>query len=173
MMLVSSFLHRACREDGIMFWQDLEDLPGLLNAFQYHVLLPRPDVDWPGTRGLIGRDFISKKVRDFRGRRVLSLQAACVHGSCPPHPDGYGHWFRAYPAGDIREHVCGTQARFSSFRRDRFYPWNLQIPERRTQFSKGNPSPRPQPKPEWRYRRRAGRVNAVPPRPACLRVTYT
>lgn len=32
--------------------QDLENLRGHLNAFRHHVLLPRPDVDWPWPRSL-------------------------------------------------------------------------------------------------------------------------
>jgi ferredoxin-NADP reductase len=55
------------RED-IMFRQELQDLRGRLENFRYDVLLSKPDADWPGARGHVSREFISKNVPDLEGR---------------------------------------------------------------------------------------------------------
>jgi ferredoxin-NADP reductase len=54
--------------DDIIFRQEFEELCGRLKNFQYHVLLSKPDADWPGARGHISREFISKNVPDLEGR---------------------------------------------------------------------------------------------------------
>jgi ferredoxin-NADP reductase len=54
------------RQD-IMFRQELDDLQTRLKSFRCHVLLSRPEPDWPGERGHISREFIAKHVTDLKG----------------------------------------------------------------------------------------------------------
>ncbi|HLJ15708.1 MAG TPA: photosystem P840 reaction-center cytochrome c-551 [Bryobacteraceae bacterium] len=64
----ATLLYCVRTRDDIIFRQEFEELRGRLKNFQYHVLLSKPDADWPGARGHISRDFISKKVPDLDGR---------------------------------------------------------------------------------------------------------
>ena len=54
-----------------MFRQEFEDLRVRLKNFRYDLLLSAPDADWPGARGQISREFISKNVPDLEGRVFL------------------------------------------------------------------------------------------------------
>jgi ferredoxin-NADP reductase len=54
--------------DDIMFRQEFEELRGRLKNFQYDVMLSEPYPGWPGARGHISREFISRNVRDVEGR---------------------------------------------------------------------------------------------------------
>jgi ferredoxin-NADP reductase len=64
----TTLLYCVRSRDDIMFRQEFEGLCGRLQNFQYHVLLSKPDPDWPGARGHISREFISKNVADLQGR---------------------------------------------------------------------------------------------------------
>ena len=73
----ATLLYCVRTRDDIIFRQELEELRGRLKNFQSHVLLSKPDADWPGARGHISREFISKNVTDLEG---------CVFFLCGPPP---------------------------------------------------------------------------------------
>ena len=72
-----TLLYCVRTSDDIIFRQELEELRERLKNFQYHVLLSKPDADWPGARGHINREFISKNVPGLEG---------CVLFLCGPPP---------------------------------------------------------------------------------------
>ena len=52
----------------IIFKQEFEDLRSRSTNFRHHVLLSQPDTEWPGARGHINREFLSKAVPDLKER---------------------------------------------------------------------------------------------------------
>jgi ferredoxin-NADP reductase len=63
-----TLLYCVRTRDDIMFRQELEELRGRLKRFQYRVMLSSPDADWPGARGHMSREFLSRGVPDPEGR---------------------------------------------------------------------------------------------------------
>ena len=63
-----TLLYCVRTRNDIIFKQEFEDLRSRLKNFRHHVLLSQPDAEWPGARGHINREFISKSVPDLRGR---------------------------------------------------------------------------------------------------------
>jgi ferredoxin-NADP reductase/mono/diheme cytochrome c family protein len=51
--------------DDIMFHRELERFRTAIKNFQYHLLLSQPDVDWPGPRGRISREFVGNTINDL------------------------------------------------------------------------------------------------------------
>jgi ferredoxin-NADP reductase len=51
-----------------LFRHELHDLQTRLKSFRSHVLLSRPEPDWPGEQGHISPEFIARHVTDFEGR---------------------------------------------------------------------------------------------------------
>ena len=64
----ATLLYCVRTRDDMTFRQEFEELRGRLKNFQYQVLLSKPDADWPGARGHISREFISKNVPEIEGR---------------------------------------------------------------------------------------------------------
>ena len=64
----ATLLYCVRTRDDILFRQEFEELRTRLKNFQYDVMLSAPDVYWPGTRGRISREFISRNVPDLEGR---------------------------------------------------------------------------------------------------------
>jgi ferredoxin-NADP reductase len=52
----------------IIFESELEQLRSRLKNFHYHVLLSKPDTNWPGPRGHVSREFIVETVKDLASR---------------------------------------------------------------------------------------------------------
>jgi ferredoxin-NADP reductase len=64
----ATLLYCVRTRDDIIFRQELEELQARLRNFRSHVLLSKPDAGWPGARGRINREFISKIVPEIHSR---------------------------------------------------------------------------------------------------------
>jgi ferredoxin-NADP reductase len=63
-----TLLYCVRTSQDIMFRREFDDLQTRLPNFRYEVLLSQPHVEWPGARGHINREFISKAVPKIEGR---------------------------------------------------------------------------------------------------------
>jgi ferredoxin-NADP reductase len=67
----ATLLYCVRTRDDIMFRQEFDDLRVRLKNFRYDLLLSKPDTDWPGARGHVSCEFISKNVPNMEGRVFL------------------------------------------------------------------------------------------------------
>ncbi len=60
-----TLLYCVRTSSDIIFESELEQLRSQLKNFHYHVLLSKPDTNWPGPRGHVSREFIVGTVKDL------------------------------------------------------------------------------------------------------------
>ena len=63
----TALLYCVRTRDDILFRQELDELRGRLKNFHYDVTLSSPDTEWPGARGHISREFLSRNIPDLEG----------------------------------------------------------------------------------------------------------
>jgi ferredoxin-NADP reductase len=64
----ATLLYCVRTSKDVIFRRELDDLRTRLRNFHYHVMLSRPEPDWPGARGHIDRRFVSGAVPEVKGR---------------------------------------------------------------------------------------------------------